>query len=85
MKDKEHQEDFNMKLIKILEKIEKKLDKESGSNKLGSHIIPRGKGISRSGSRHHHHFQKNSNRRVLSHLFAKEGCFPKNLASWRND
>jgi hypothetical protein len=30
---KEQQEDFNMKLMQSLNKIENKLDKESGSNK----------------------------------------------------
>jgi hypothetical protein len=40
MKAKEQQEDFNMKLMKILDIIEKKLDKESGSNKSGSHGTP---------------------------------------------
>jgi hypothetical protein len=33
MKAKEQQEDFNMKLMKILDKIESYLDKESGSRK----------------------------------------------------
>jgi hypothetical protein len=37
MKSKEQQEDFNMKLMKSLDIIENKLDKESGSNKSGSH------------------------------------------------
>jgi hypothetical protein len=51
-----------MKLIQSLEIIENKLDKESGSNKLGSHGTPEKKGRSRSGSIHHHHSQKNSHR-----------------------
>jgi hypothetical protein len=66
MKAMEQQEDFNMKLMKIPDKIENKLDKESGYNKLGSHGTPEGKGRSRSGSRHHHHSQKHSNRRAHS-------------------
>jgi predicted RNase H-like nuclease (RuvC/YqgF family) len=37
---KEQQEDFNMKLMRSLERIENKLDKESGSNKSGSHGTP---------------------------------------------
>ena len=37
MKSKEQQDDFNMKLLQILNIIEKKLDKESGSRKSGSH------------------------------------------------
>jgi hydroxymethylpyrimidine pyrophosphatase-like HAD family hydrolase len=40
MKAKEEQEYVNMKLMKILDIIEKKLDKESGSSKLGSHMTP---------------------------------------------
>ena len=54
-----------MKLMKILDIIENKLDKESGSSKLGSHRTPEKKGRSRSGSRHHHHSQNNSHR--ISH------------------
>jgi hypothetical protein len=40
MRDKEQQEDFNMKLMKILNIIENKLHKESGSSKSGSHGPP---------------------------------------------
>jgi hypothetical protein len=52
-----------MKLVKILDRIEKKLDKENGSSKSGSHKTLEEKGISRSGRRHHHHSQRHSNRR----------------------
>jgi hypothetical protein len=41
--------------MQILDKIEKKLDKESGSNKSGSHRSPDEKIRTRSGSRLHHH------------------------------
>jgi hypothetical protein len=68
MKAKEQQEDFNMKLMKILDIIENKLDKESGSSKSGSHRTPEGKGRSRSDSRHHHHSQRHSNRRAHRQL-----------------
>jgi hypothetical protein len=44
MKAKEQQEDFNMQLIKSLDKIENNLDKESGSSKSGSHGTLEGKG-----------------------------------------
>jgi hypothetical protein len=37
MKAKEQQGEFNLKLMKSLERIEKKLDKESDSRKTGSH------------------------------------------------
>jgi hypothetical protein len=63
---KEKHEDFNMKLMRSLERIENKLDKESGSNKSGSHRTPKKKGRSRSGSRHHQHSQKHSHRRAHS-------------------
>jgi hypothetical protein len=39
-KSKRQQEDFNMNLMQNLEIIENKLDKESGSNKSGSHMSP---------------------------------------------
>jgi hypothetical protein len=63
MKAKEQQEDFNMNLMKILDKIENKLDKKNGSSKSGIHETPEKKGRSRTGSRHHHHSQKHSHRR----------------------
>jgi hypothetical protein len=63
MKAKKHQEDFNMKLMHILDIIENKLDKENGSNKSGSHKSPEEKGRSMSAKRHHHLSQRNSNRR----------------------
>jgi hypothetical protein len=40
MRDKEKQEEFNMKLMQNLNRIENKLDKESGSRKSGSHRSP---------------------------------------------
>jgi hypothetical protein len=63
MKAKEQQEDFNMKLIQILERIENNLDNESGSNKSGSYGTPEKKVRSRSCSINHHHSQKHSHRR----------------------
>ena len=66
MKAKEQHEDFNMKLMKILDIIEKKLDKESGPNKSVSHGTPEKKERLRSGSRHHEHSQKHSHRREHS-------------------
>jgi len=52
--------------MKRLDKIEKKLDKESGSSKSRSHETPEKKGSSRNGSRHHRHSQKHSHRRSHS-------------------
>jgi hypothetical protein len=62
MKAKEKQGEFNLKLMKSLERIEKKLDKESDSRKTGSHKTPEKKRRSRSVSRHHHHSQGHSNK-----------------------
>jgi hypothetical protein len=53
-----------MKLIQILDIIENKLDKESGSNKLGSQKTPQEKGRSRIGRKHHHHSKRHYNRRA---------------------
>jgi hypothetical protein len=64
MKSKEQKEEFNMKLMKILDKIEKMLDKESGSKKSESHETPEEKGRSRSDRKHHHHSQRYSNKRA---------------------
>jgi hypothetical protein len=49
-----------------LERIKKKLDKESDSSKTGSHKTPERKRRSRSVSRHHHHSQGYSKRRAHS-------------------
>jgi hypothetical protein len=52
-----------MKLMKTLDRIEKKLDKESGSSKSGSHKSPDEKRRTRSVSRYHHHSPRHSNKR----------------------
>jgi polyribonucleotide nucleotidyltransferase len=64
MRAKEQQEDFNMKLMKILNKIEKKLDKESGPSKSESHRSHDKKRRTRSVSRHHHHSPRHSYKRA---------------------
>jgi hypothetical protein len=64
MKDKEHHEYFNIKLMQIFNIIENKLDKENGSNKSGSHRSLEDKGRSRSVRRHHHHSPRHSNRKA---------------------
>jgi len=66
MKAKEQQDEFNMKLLEILNRIENKLDKESGSSKLGSQKSHDEKRKIRSVSRHHHHSLRNSNKRSQS-------------------
>jgi hypothetical protein len=58
MKSREQQGEFNVKLMQSLERIEKKLDKESGSSKPGS---PR---RTRSISWHHQHSPRHSNKRA---------------------
>jgi hypothetical protein len=63
MKAKEQQDDFNVKLLESLNRIEKKLDKESGSSKSRSHRPSDEKRKARSVSRHHHHSPRNSNKR----------------------
>jgi hypothetical protein len=63
MRAKEQQDNFNMKLLQSLNKIEKKLDKESGSRKSGSHKSHDEKRKSRSVRRHHHHSPRHSNKR----------------------
>jgi hypothetical protein len=63
MKAKERQGELNLKLMKSLERIENKLDKERESSKTGSHQTFEGR-ISRSVGRHHHHSQGHSKRRA---------------------
>jgi hypothetical protein len=63
MRAKEHKYDFHMKLMEILNKIENKLDRKSGSRKSASHGPPDEKRRERSVSRHHHHSPRHSNKR----------------------
>jgi predicted RNase H-like nuclease (RuvC/YqgF family) len=63
MRSKEQHDDFNMKLLEILNRIENKLDKESGSSKSGSHKSPDGKRKARSVRKHHYHSPRHSNKR----------------------
>jgi hypothetical protein len=60
MKAKDQQGEFNIKLIQSMERIEKKLDKDSDSSKSRSHGSPDEKRKSRSVGRHHHHSQGHS-------------------------
>jgi hypothetical protein len=67
MKSREQQGEFNIKLMQSLERIKKKLDKESGLSKSGSHRR------TKSDSRHHQHSPMRSNKRAynnssLSHV-----------------
>jgi hypothetical protein len=63
MRAKEYQDDFKINLMHNLNRIENKLDKESGSRKLGSHRSPDEKKRTGSVSRHHHHSLRHSNKR----------------------
>jgi hypothetical protein len=55
-----------MKLLESLNIIEKKLDKESGSSKSGSHKPLDEKRNQEVLARHHHHSPKHSNKRAGS-------------------
>jgi hypothetical protein len=66
MRAKEQQDDFNMKLLEGLNIIEKKLVKESGLRKSGSHKPSDEEIKARSISIHHHHSPRHSNKRVGS-------------------
>ena len=66
MRAKDQHDDFNMNLLESLNIIEKKMDKESGSRKSGSHKSHDEKRKTRSVSRHHHHSPRNSNKRSHS-------------------
>ena len=68
MRAKEQQDDFNMKLLEGLNRIEKKLVKESGSSKSRSQKPSEEKRKEKSASRHHHHSQNNSNKRAGNNL-----------------
>jgi hypothetical protein len=62
MKAKEQHGEFNLKLMKSLERIEKKLDKERDSRKTGSNQTFERRRSMIVG-RHHHHSQGHSKRR----------------------
>jgi hypothetical protein len=63
MKAKEQQDGFNIKLLQSLDRIEKKMDKETESSKSKSHRSHAKRRESRSVDRHHHHSPRHSVRR----------------------
>jgi hypothetical protein len=63
MRAKAQQYDFNMKLMQSFNRIENKLDKESGSSKSGSHRSLDEKRRTISVSKHHRHSPRYSNKR----------------------
>jgi hypothetical protein len=62
MKARDQQGEFNLKLMQSLERIERKLDRESDSSKSGSRRCPDEKRKSRSVGRYPHHSQGHSKR-----------------------
>jgi hypothetical protein len=66
MKVKDRQGEFNLKIMKSLERIEKKLEKGSDTSRSRSVKTPEGRRRSRSGSRHHSRSQKHSDRETHS-------------------
>jgi hypothetical protein len=64
MKSKEQQEDFNIKLMQILDRIEKNMGKETESSRSGSHRSHDERGRTRSVGRHHHHSPRHSTKRA---------------------
>jgi hypothetical protein len=65
MRVRDQQGEFNLKILKNLERIERKLEKRSGSRKTESCRTPERRRRSRSGSKHHSfspkHFGKEAN------------------------
>jgi hypothetical protein len=66
MKSNEKQEDFNIKLMHILGRIENNMDKENESSKSGSHKSHDERRRTRSIGKHHHHSPRNSTTRENS-------------------
>jgi hypothetical protein len=68
MKSKEQQGGFNIKLLQGLDRIEKKMDKETESSMSRTHRSHARKGESEADSRHHHHSPRHSFRREKNSL-----------------
>jgi hypothetical protein len=66
MKAKEQQDGFNIKLMQSLDIIEKKMDKETESNKSRSHKSHGKRSETRSVDKNHHHSPKHSFRKSHS-------------------
>jgi hypothetical protein len=66
MRVRDQQGEFNLKMLKSLERIERKLEKESDTSKTGSHRTSERKRRSRSGSRHRRHSPKHSSKEAHS-------------------
>jgi hypothetical protein len=66
MKAKEEQDDFNIKLLQRLDRIEKNMDKEAESRKLRRHGSHDERRKIRSVDRHHHHSPRDLARKACS-------------------
>jgi hypothetical protein len=66
MRFMDQQGEFNLNMLKSLERIERKLEKESDTSKTGSRRTPKRKKRSRSGSRHRRRSPKNSGKEAHS-------------------
>jgi hypothetical protein len=66
MRIRDRQGEFNLKMLKNPERIERKLEKESDTSKTGSRRTPERKRRSRSGSRHHCRSPKHSDKEAHS-------------------
>jgi hypothetical protein len=66
MRIMDQQGEFNLKMLKNLERIERKLEKESDTRKTGSRRNPKRKRRSRSGSRHRHRSPKHPDKEAHS-------------------
>jgi hypothetical protein len=66
MKIRDRQGEFNLKMLKSLERIEKKLEKESDTSRSRSVRTPERRRRSRSGSRHYHLSPKHSGKETHS-------------------
>jgi hypothetical protein len=75
--------EFCLKMLKNLERIERKLEKRSGSSKTESRRTPERRRRSRSVSRHHHRSPKHSSRE--SHSSSSPSPTRKHRTSRRNE
>jgi hypothetical protein len=66
MRVRDQQGEFNLKMLKSLERMERKLEKGSGSSKTKSRRTPERRRRTRSGRRHHRRSPKHSSREAHS-------------------
>jgi hypothetical protein len=83
MRVRDQQGEFNLKMLKSLERIERKLEKESDTRKTGSRRTPERKRRSRSGRRHRRRSPKHS---VRKHTVVQAHPLPENTEDleWMN-